>query len=796
MYGPGPAVVPPEAEEAPLPPGERKATTSAASGEFPAEVHREAVALFLSQQRRAIENPKTLFVRQDGKAEFKTLSDALASANTGDIIEIADSATYTEELKIKKGKDNLWLRAAKGQKPVLNAEDQREHCLTVGPGVSGLIVDGLAFTGAKKVAIRAVKSPELVIANCTFEKNRASVEMRESPSGHLLANTFSANNGPCAATFGVKYVVAADNCFLEMPMVPGLDRRGIRMESAAEAYVVNTLFARTTNPLQISNSHCAVVHNLCLQTGFVAGLDFSNEGNILRDNIIFRCGDVQGFSPTAPLTGQTIDFNDYYACNHIARVSRPDTPTVWYKTLFEWQNALGYDTNSISAPPMFFDPKKSDFRLLVGSPCAGKASDGRDMGLVFDMSGLELPLWDGKPLVRRPTKQEISEAKARAEAQALLAELKPINAMIDEYRYDDALGQARTLEKQYGNLLARKIANVVLLKSVRKAAIDAINSGKNPLPMKEMSRRYAFTGDIVKADERFIYAQEGKFKKEWPKFEKSEVANLYRALGDRLNDGLSAIPKGDAASKLHIALSVLAVEGNVDEKTVEAAKTELTKAQMKEASAKDGSASGGDCAPYADYLEKLKNLMLTAREPAAAPAGSAAAGTGKPAFGPIREWSLIGPFPCPNQQSWSEPQFPEKEVALDKEYEIGGKKLRWRSHKSDDENGFVNLKPMFRPNDKVAAYAYAEITVDKDTDCFFRLGSDDGILCWLNGQCIFKFLGNRPCVPDQDLIPVHLAQGKNRVLLKMCNGDGYWAFAFRVAADKSDLRVPKAATPR
>jgi hypothetical protein len=291
-----------------------------------------------------------------------------------------------------------------------------------------------------------------------------------------------------------------------------------------------------------------------------------------------------------------------------------------------------------------------------------------------------------------------------------------------------------------------------------------------------MSRRFGFAGDIVKADEKSVYGSVGGFKKEWTKFKKEEVGNLYRALGGGLVEGLD-LPKGDADSRLHVALAVLAVEGAGDEKALDDATAELAKAAAK----------GVDCAPYTDYFDRLKNAISKSKEtgPTEGPASGAEKAKSGVAFGIVRQWSLIGPFPWPEGTPWEDPRFPEKEIVLDKEYDIEGMTLRWKPCKTDDPNGVVSLSGFFKRNDKVVAYAYAEITAKKECDCFFKMGSDDGILCWLNGRLIFKFTQSRPCVPDGDVVPVHLVEGTNKVLLKICNTYSEWAFAFRVAAERS-----------
>jgi alpha-galactosidase len=60
------------------------------------------------------------------------------------------------------------------------------------------------------------------------------------------------------------------------------------------------------------------------------------------------------------------------------------------------------------------------------------------------------------------------------------------------------------------------------------------------------------------------------------------------------------------------------------------------------------------------------------------------------------------------------------------------------------------------------------------------LGSDDGIKVWVNGTEIFRNDVSRGCEPDQEKVDLVLRKGENRFLMKVNNGDGDYAFYFRL----------------
>jgi VCBS repeat protein len=58
------------------------------------------------------------------------------------------------------------------------------------------------------------------------------------------------------------------------------------------------------------------------------------------------------------------------------------------------------------------------------------------------------------------------------------------------------------------------------------------------------------------------------------------------------------------------------------------------------------------------------------------------------------------------------------------------------------------------------------------------LGSDDTLSVWLNGEKLLAQNVLRPCTPDSEQLTLKLKPGKNKLLMKICQGDGEWAFYF------------------
>ncbi|MGH9360429.1 MAG: HEAT repeat domain-containing protein, partial [Thermoanaerobaculia bacterium] len=125
---------------------------------------------------------------------------------------------------------------------------------------------------------------------------------------------------------------------------------------------------------------------------------------------------------------------------------------------------------------------------------------------------------------------------------------------------------------------------------------------------------------------------------------------------------------------------------------------------------------------------------------------------------------------------------PEGEVRLDGELKIGARGYRWKRHEVEDPRGIVDLGEALGGGDGVGAYLYAEVAVEEDTDGVLKIGSDDQVACFLNGERVHEFDGERGLTVDQDSVPVKLKQGRNRLLLKLVNRSGGWQGCLRVTS--------------
>ncbi len=156
----------------------------------------------------------------------------------------------------------------------------------------------------------------------------------------------------------------------------------------------------------------------------------------------------------------------------------------------------------------------------------------------------------------------------------------------------------------------------------------------------------------------------------------------------------------------------------------------------------------------------------------------------------LGKWHYLGPFDNTGGRGFTTVHPVEKAVDLRQQYQgKNGEPAVWKQR--DFADGQVNNLTLFRPQNNVwsAVYLYREIESDSAVDLPASFGSDDTLTVWFNGKRIVARNEYRSIAPDQDRAVLKLNKGKNHLLLKICNGDGDWAFYFQ--AGKLEAAVPQ-----
>jgi hypothetical protein len=154
----------------------------------------------------------------------------------------------------------------------------------------------------------------------------------------------------------------------------------------------------------------------------------------------------------------------------------------------------------------------------------------------------------------------------------------------------------------------------------------------------------------------------------------------------------------------------------------------------------------------------------------------------KPGY--LLNWRLLGPFDNERNGGFHAEYPPESNPASEKPVVgRGGTELRWRPYRGTAASGYVDLCESVSHEPWVLAYAACALYAPTARDGWLELGSDDGVQVWLNGEQVWNKDVYRVAVPGQDLLPVHLRQGWNQVLVKVGQAEGDWGFYFRLTDD-------------
>lgn len=142
-------------------------------------------------------------------------------------------------------------------------------------------------------------------------------------------------------------------------------------------------------------------------------------------------------------------------------------------------------------------------------------------------------------------------------------------------------------------------------------------------------------------------------------------------------------------------------------------------------------------------------------------------------LGFVVEWYLLGPFDAPEYSGFAA-TYPPDERPFDVHAEFSGKDgkpIRWQRYSVADPLGQLNLIDAVAPVREAVGYAYSEFSAPEAIDAQLRCGADDNCTVWLNGKRVFgreQWLNGTRL--DRFITPVKLLQGKNTLLVKVCQG--------------------------
>ncbi|MDD4644931.1 MAG: glycoside hydrolase family 38 C-terminal domain-containing protein, partial [Bacteroidales bacterium] len=152
---------------------------------------------------------------------------------------------------------------------------------------------------------------------------------------------------------------------------------------------------------------------------------------------------------------------------------------------------------------------------------------------------------------------------------------------------------------------------------------------------------------------------------------------------------------------------------------------------------------------------------------------------GQTGSGKIDQWLVAGAFTSGQTKDLLGTPFIDEAAAAPADGEKAGE-VSWKKLSTP----FIDFtKQGYSTTSKCAGYAFTYIHSESDRLAVLMFGSDDGAMIWLNGARVLEQLVKRSFVENQDMVPIQLAKGWNRLLIKVDQGGGDWAMACSISAD-------------
>ena len=137
----------------------------------------------------------------------------------------------------------------------------------------------------------------------------------------------------------------------------------------------------------------------------------------------------------------------------------------------------------------------------------------------------------------------------------------------------------------------------------------------------------------------------------------------------------------------------------------------------------------------------------------------------------IKEWLVLGPFfpedletdflASTNGEALANPKPGDTVTTAE------GKTLTWTVYRT--EGNIIDLQRAIGKHEAAVCYAFCLLESEQDGDSEIRIGSDDGVVVFLNGQRAHVQPVERSILVDEDMVTVSLRPGKNRCLVKVAN---------------------------
>jgi hypothetical protein len=146
----------------------------------------------------------------------------------------------------------------------------------------------------------------------------------------------------------------------------------------------------------------------------------------------------------------------------------------------------------------------------------------------------------------------------------------------------------------------------------------------------------------------------------------------------------------------------------------------------------------------------------------------------------VTRWKLMGSFARSDGKAFTWWPFAETGPTMQEALTIDDVNYAWRDVATEDFEGQVDLLRQFELRENCYVFAAADVEWAKDETIQLLLGSDDGVVVWVNGKLVHQNDTTRSLKTDEDRCTAEFRQGTNRIVLKIVQGGGGFGYCLRL----------------
>ncbi len=142
-------------------------------------------------------------------------------------------------------------------------------------------------------------------------------------------------------------------------------------------------------------------------------------------------------------------------------------------------------------------------------------------------------------------------------------------------------------------------------------------------------------------------------------------------------------------------------------------------------------------------------------------------------------WLILGPFDNTNGIGYDKAYIPENATQINttEKYDSVNGSVTWVMTEDETFDGYVEFGI---DSNWLTTYAWTTLTSPDERQAQIRFGSSCQAKVWLNGKKVFANTEIHDAEVDQYTVPVILKQGKNTILVKVCNQEEKAGFYLRL----------------